>query len=443
MHQRRSKVTSSARGARAHLRSIEQLDEATRRIVLQILNHPIVTRLKAVQQLGFTSRVIESARHTRWDHTLWTLGTVISLLDSSPGVPKSVKQHVLATTILQDVGHSPFSNSLGTAFSGPWYGESQLLLFPPDKIRSIRIIEMVERSEQFFSKIGLDFNILIQLLGGKCPWRKYSWLLQLIDGALDADRMAYVDQDSTMALRKTVRPLVNRVARSLLREGPAHSTTVSIEGVDDVESFIRARADLFTSVYYHLQKLAWEHVMKSVLLHVWGTESPSSAELGQPKDIESFLRWTDEQVISLYEMAGRVKRGVIADLNTNLRNGSLMVGEIEELGTQGLLFAKIEDRLAQLEIKSFPDDILWIVRSDQLEQLIIYAPYSIIVKEKESYRYLEQVRSSFAGLSMPLRRRPIIIGGMAQISRFIKKAVPYGLSVGQLQPIALSPDRRT
>ena len=137
-----------------YLRAVNRLDTDTRRIVLSLLNHPTVSRLKTVQQLGFTSRVFANATHSRWAHTLWTLERLCGLLDASPALPREVKQHLLAACVLQDVGHSPMSNSLGPAFSRHLTDERLSLLVPHDKVRTILILEHRSRDRGPFINLG-------------------------------------------------------------------------------------------------------------------------------------------------------------------------------------------------------------------------------------------------------------------------------------------------
>src|ERR1035437_3993196 len=123
-----------------YTKAIERLDSRTRRVVLSLLAHPIVQRLQEIQQLGFTSRVFAEAVHTRWEHTLWTVNALCHLLESAP-LSSDIRCHLLASSILQDVGHSPYSNSLGSIFARKLVDALPLRTIAPDKLRTILILE--------------------------------------------------------------------------------------------------------------------------------------------------------------------------------------------------------------------------------------------------------------------------------------------------------------
>jgi HD superfamily phosphohydrolase len=419
-----------------YLQSIASLDSDARQIILALLAHPIVVRLRHVKELGYTSRVFTSATHTRWDHTLWTVDAMCRLLDVAPSLPRDIKLHLLAAAVVQDVGHSPFSNSLASVFGGAWVENAQSYLLPADKGRAVLILEHVEKHEQLFSRLGLTFEVMVQLVAGHFPWARHGWVQKFVEGVLDADRLAYVEQDSNLALQLRVGPTVERVAKSVKAETPGEITIIDKAGVEDVHEFVGIRGRLYTEVYHDLRKLAWDRIMRDALTYVWGqTSDPEVARLRKPETVQEFLHWTDGHVDRALERPTR--DSLLAELQSALKSGEMMVGEVESLGGRSLSFGQLDEILEAFEIDTFPKALLWMIRSNELEAVRIYEPSSILVKDRGGYQPLEKVEPSLASLAQSFRRSPMIIVRSGLIRELLRSLNDRGLTLGQLQLVAM------
>jgi HD superfamily phosphohydrolase len=124
-------------------------------------------------------------------------------------------------------------------------------LLPVDKIRALLILEHFEAQESLLSTLNLDARLLQSLLIGHCPWPQYGWIVRLIEGQLDVDRVSYVAQDSVVAKGQPLGHLVIRVARSLIHDGPAQMTIIDSAGVESAQEFLLNRGRLYVNVYQH------------------------------------------------------------------------------------------------------------------------------------------------------------------------------------------------
>src|ERR1051326_3947767 len=110
-----------------------------------LLTTPMVSRLREVRQLGYTSHNYTAADHTRFGHAIGTMRilramihrlertghfpittkTIQAVIDPFPMAKKDAKKdpvayvihHMLAAAILQDVGELPFGQATASVFS--------------------------------------------------------------------------------------------------------------------------------------------------------------------------------------------------------------------------------------------------------------------------------------------------------------------------------------
>lgn len=354
------------------------------------------------------------------------------LLDSNSNLPSEISLHLVAVSILQDVGHAPFSESLGRLFQGQWVGRA--LSVPLDKARTVTILEHIEETEQLFSRLGLSLEVLAKLVLGGFPWPSHAWAKRLVDGVLDADRLAYVEQDMGLTLQVPVSRVVTRIAGGIQADGPGDVTIVDSTVSEDVLEFIKHRGSLYADVYHHPAKLAVDHIMRDVLSRVWDVGKGSlESRLCKPETVEDFLAWTDIVVDRSVQEGGQ--DAVLKGLHQLLHDGNLMVAEVVELGDVSLSFAEIDGVLDSLGLQTFPDEFVWVVRSKEIKEVSIYEPGSIVVGDRTCFKPLETVHRSLLQLAIPLRRRAMVIAESGKLPAIVKKLVESHLTLQQLQPI--------
>lgn len=83
--------------------------------LIDLINCPEVQRLRRIHQLGVSNLTYPGADHTRFAHSLGVTHLMKLVLDhltrASPAAKiESATQALLATALLHDVGHGPFSH---------------------------------------------------------------------------------------------------------------------------------------------------------------------------------------------------------------------------------------------------------------------------------------------------------------------------------------------
>ncbi|MCU4799776.1 HD domain-containing protein [Halobacteria archaeon HArc-gm2] len=148
-------------------------------IAEELIDTPVVQRLRGIQQLGNTSLVYPSANHTRFEHSLgvyYLADQALEKLDIGAHEGECIR----AAAILHDIGHGPFSHNtepILESYLGKTHEEVEDLL-EEGPVNDI------------LSDFDIDPGYIADLVSGK---GKYG---QLISGELDVDRMDYLARDA-------------------------------------------------------------------------------------------------------------------------------------------------------------------------------------------------------------------------------------------------------
>ncbi len=232
----------------------------------------------------------------------------VSLLDDSLRRARTI---VRLTALLHDTGHSPFSHAGEEIF--PVDPKSKSKLPYKHEAYSAAVIRYALKDviENHSLNIG-EFKITADeiatfLEGTSSSIGNLAFWRQLIDGQMDADRMDYLLRDSLhigvdygrydwKRLLNTIQaiemPSVDDSPRLDLRIGVAEG------GFHAAEALVLARYYMFTQVYFHKTRVAYDHHIKEALKTILGGKFPHP--LPKDKDhsgIEDYLMWDDWRVL--------------------------------------------------------------------------------------------------------------------------------------------------
>lgn len=287
--------------------------------IQKIMSAPFMQRLRRIKQLGFVSQNFLSAQHNRYSHALGTLHIMRKLLQQLDGssmfenaLPavhkltddssfadtnasgredaiKRLKQHLLIAAAIQDVGELPYEKATGRIF------------FPGNNIKGVVRTSGVDvnqfRSKDLFTlffvwdseyshffdgldKVLLTFLISGLLARGHGASPEMLALRQLVDGAIDADRLDYVYRDAfhTLGIHHTPDSLINSIS-NYDHNGP------TLRHVRPVTDFLITRAMLWSSVY-----LSPENRFRIILLRIALRELCKKT-----RTLPNFIPWTPHE----------------------------------------------------------------------------------------------------------------------------------------------------
>lgn len=391
-------------------------------MVQAFLEHPALGRLRNIRQLGYVSDAFPHAGHTRWEHTLQTIDAFCRLLENLPSLPDVVRRHLLAVATLQDIGQAPFSNSLNAEFTLP--GTPSSALIPHDMARAVVIIEYLEASEKFLTQWGLEVPLILSLFAGKSPWPRFPWVSALLESSLDVDRILYVHEDATRTGIGDRVPSLAEIARSIRWDESAHSSIIRPEGIGQVEMLVRGRTKLYVDVYLEPRKIACEVLMRSFLSSVWeskGNQETYLPHVPRPTTVPEFLACTDRTLdLSAFpHMTGT--SALLTEFHRLLANREFYVIEVyPEDGD--MRFGDIDQRLHDLSLKCFPEELIWVMLAGNLPSITVYRPGSILIQESSSFLPIEtRVESFRINSSAQYRLRPLIVCAAGRLESVLQE----------------------
>lgn len=293
---------------RCPLHGFVELDEWER----DIIEIPAFQRLRRIRQLAWTDQVYPGAMHTRFEHSLGVMDVATRMYDavveSSGDVLRDLfgyndtgferhRVQVRLAALLHDVGHAPFSHA----------GED-LLPFRTEKSRYTHeqysaaiirekfrdVIEDHPKNKNYAVKAD-DIAGLIE--GTSKPGEGLFWR-EIISGQIDADRMDYLRRDSLHCGVDYGKFDWHRLLRTIVVvEDPEDSSPrlgVEEGGIHAAEAMILARYFMFTQIYFHKTRMAFNHHLHKALHELLpGGVFPKPAR----KDLDRYLKWDDWKVL--------------------------------------------------------------------------------------------------------------------------------------------------
>lgn len=279
----------------------------------EIINHRVFQRLRRIRQLAWTDQVYPGAMHTRFEHSLGVMQVADMLYDAIVKRSKEVlrsertyteegfrrdRKLVRLAALLHDVGHTPFSHA----------GEELFPMRPDGQGRykhenySAAIIRTqlqdVIENHPLNQNWGLHAENIAALLEGSTGAGRALFWRELIDGQMDADRIDYLQRDSLHAGvdygKFDWRRLVNSVEVVTRPEGRGPGLGVSEGGYHAAEGLVLARYFMFTQVYFHKTRMAYDHHLHEALKSILpGGCFPTPVGQG----LADFLKWDDWRVL--------------------------------------------------------------------------------------------------------------------------------------------------
>jgi len=283
----------------------------------EIISQPAFQRLRRIRQLAWTDMVYPGAMHTRFEHSLGVMHVAGQMYDAiversrallasdlgytDTGLERD-RALVRLTALLHDVGHGPFSHATEDLF--PFReGETKRHVHEEYSVAVIRnALKDVIESHPLNNNCGFRVEDVTSLLSGTGSIGNRAFWRELIDGQMDADRMDYLLRDSLHTGvdygRYDWRRLRNTIQAGTVAEGATDSPGVRLGvtegGVLAAEALILARYFMFTQVYFHKTRVAYNHHLQQALgeLLPGGLFPPPT-----PDGVAEFLRWDDWKVL--------------------------------------------------------------------------------------------------------------------------------------------------
>ena len=298
----------------------------------ELIGHPAFQRLRRIRQLGWTDVVYPGAMHTRFEHSLGVMHVATRMFDEIQTRRRPLLESELQYTeaglerdrvlvrlaaLLHDVGHAPFSHAaeaLMTKSSDtqkPYRHEDYSAAIVTHLMRDVIEGHPLNQNYQIKAEDIADFLKGSPRLGRSLLWRS------LISSQLDADRADYLLRDSYHIGVEYGRYDLNRLLVTMTvtvdSEG-APVLAVEDGGMHAAEGLILARYMMFTQVYFHHTRRAYDQHLADAMRQLLAArqsnnKSPACAVFPPPtglENVQQYVDWTDWRVLGMVDdgMAG-------------------------------------------------------------------------------------------------------------------------------------------
>ena len=294
-------------------------------IILQLIDHPYVQRLRRIRQLGLGYLVFPAAEHSRFSHALGALElgqrVLNNLREKDTTISNQEYEGTLIALLLHDVGHGPLSHTL----------EHSLLSEFNHEMMSLAI--MHELNKQFDGAL----STAIEIFTDQHPKK---FLHQLVSSQLDLDRLDYLKRDSFFTGVSEGSVGIQRILKTLR----VHKNNIVIErkGIYAIENYIISRRLMFMQVYLHKTVLSADSLIRSIFKRVsylftqgkllpsgstqldyFLREQPSAKKNISSSVIDAYAQLDDYDVYQSIKAWQSSKDSILSDLSDRFLNRNL------------------------------------------------------------------------------------------------------------------------
>jgi HD superfamily phosphohydrolase len=209
----------------------------------QLIDSYPVQRLHRLRQLAGSEFVYSGANHTRFEHSIGVMylaGKLTENQNLSQLLSEDEIQIVRMASLLHDVGHGPFSHVF-----------EHLLVKFLNKTHEDMTRWIIQKSElrDIISGLGYDADAIGKLAVGELRRRGKAFLDQIIQSAVDVDKLDFVVRDTYHTGAEYGYVDVFRLIYMLDVLG--ENLAVDVGALSALESFVLARLESFRSIYFH------------------------------------------------------------------------------------------------------------------------------------------------------------------------------------------------
>jgi len=308
---------------------------------INIIDLPIVQRLRRIHQTALAMLTYPCAIHNRFEHSIGVANIVDKFVKSLRSRPEYEKlfddnklRELRLAALLHDVGHGPFSHPCEEILLQIPEIKSELETNPkfskcqdkPHEMLSYLLIcsdtfkDIIRKVSNIYG-LNIDINRVANMIVGDMddPDRE-AYLSDIINGSFDADKLDYMPRDAYFSGLK-MEVDIDRIAYTSFVDlrGPPHrrSLGIDISGAHNLEQILFNKVLLFSSIYHHHKVRAALCMLKSIF-EIISDRKLQIDNRSFDRSID-FLSIDDYDIISLF-----AKEKYLKEVTRNIRNRQLL-----------------------------------------------------------------------------------------------------------------------
>jgi len=232
-------------------------NDPAERLIIDLIDTDEFQRLRRIQQLGISHFTFQGAEGSRFTHSVGVMHVASMLVDNLAEKHPGLLVHrplILASALLHDIGHGPFSHVTEKILCYDHEDWSCRIISGDTKVRAV--LDSFEEDPDLAEKIVAVLK--------KTFHPKY--VSHMVSSQLDCDRFDYLLRDSYMTGTKYGLFALQRILRSMeLDEENERIIVAGEKGQIAVEDYLFARYSMYAQVYYHRKNLAARLLLTKLL----------------------------------------------------------------------------------------------------------------------------------------------------------------------------------
>lgn len=294
-------------------------------VLIKLIDHPWVQRLRRIRQLGLGYLVFPAAEHSRFSHAIGSLElgqrVLKNLREKNTTIGDAEVEATLIAILLHDVGHGPLSHTL----------EHDLIEDFNHEMMTLAIMKDLNRT------FDGELEMAIDIFTNQYPKK---FLHQLISSQLDMDRLDYLKRDSFFTGVSEGAVGIDRILKTMrVFKG---NVVIEKKGIYAVENYILSRRLMYMQVYLHKTVLSADALLRMIFRRVsrlsergariehpshalkyFLEHRPSAKKSITPEVLSLYTQLDDHDVYLSIKYWARSSDPILADLCQRFLNRSL------------------------------------------------------------------------------------------------------------------------
>ncbi|WLR50760.1 HD domain-containing protein [Bacillus tianshenii] len=289
-------------------------------LIWDLIGTPEFQRLRRVRQLGTSYLTFHGAEHSRFNHSLGVYEIVRRIINVFKDYEKwdnSERLLCLASALLHDVGHGPFSHSFEKVFSVDHEDWTRKIILGDTQIHQI----LKQVSDDFPEKVA---DVINKTYENKL-------VISMISSQIDADRMDYLQRDAYYTGVSYGHFDMERILRVM--RPTEDQAVIKKTGMHAVEDYIMSRYQMYWQVYFHPVTRSAEVILSKIFRRVKKLFDEDYHFLYEPLhfyaffegdvSLQDYLRLDESIVLYYFQMWQEEKDEILSDLCQRFVNRKL------------------------------------------------------------------------------------------------------------------------